>query len=679
MPAESSLLSIATPLGEDVLRLRQASYCEALGQPFQLDAELVSDDEDLSLDDILGQNVTIRLETEDGSRFFNGIVTEFYQKDNLDKNAFYGAVIRPWFWLLSLTENCRIFQEKSYPDIITDVFSELGFSDFENKLTATYTSQDYVVQFNESDINFVSRIMQQEGIFYYFKHINGKHTMVLLDDSASLPDLGEAAFFELEDESKHKGVEGITHWQNHRQIRTSGVSLTSFDFELPSKNLNTVTADPKTASLSSLQKYSYPGKYSERAAGDQYTKILMQKENVSYEQKQMNGNLRSLHGGALFKLVDYAREDQNIQYVITDYSCQMRAEAFMANRSGEDNTFFEFSASAIPANIPYRAQVDTQKPKMTGPQTATVVGKEGEEIWTDKYGRIKVLFHWDRQADADENSSCWIRVSQSLAGKNWGSMYIPRIGQEVLVDFLNGDPDQPIVIGCVYNGSTMPPYPLPANASLTGFKSRSTKGGGGFNEIRFEDKKGEEQIYIHAQHNQDIRINNSRFESVGNDRHLTVKNDKFELVENDKNIEIANDFVTKIGKDSHLLIAGKEIKETEKTLSVKVNGDVSENFGKNHSMQVAKDSFIKGANVCIEASSNITFKVGGSSIAIEAGGITLKSSGDIKIDAGTNATLKAGVNATVDAGANAKLKAGAMGEASAGGVMTVKGTVVKVN
>lgn len=270
-------------------------------------------------------------------------------------------------------------------------------------------------------------------------------------------------------------------------------------------------------------------------------------------------------------------------------------------------------------------------------------------------------------------------MSQSLSGKNWGSIYIPRIGQEVLVDFLNGDPDKPIVIGCVYNGSTMPPYPLPANASLTGFKSRSTKGGDGFNEIRFEDKKGEEQIYTHAQKNHDIRINNSRFETVGNDRHLIVKNDKFELVENDKNEEVGNDYVLKVGKDSHRLVAGKETKETSKTLSVKVEGDVSETFGKNHSLQVGKDSFMQASNICLEASSNITFMVGGSSISIEKGGITLKTSGDITLEASKDVSVKAGANGIFKAGANGTFKAGAMGEVSAGGVMTVKGVMVKIN
>ncbi|GLR71894.1 type VI secretion system Vgr family protein [Agaribacter marinus] len=664
MSGESSLISISTPLGDDVLIFRQAKVKEQLGQPFQIDVELISDDEDVALENILGKNVTIRMETsEDQPRFFNGIVTEFFQKDNKDKNAFYGAVIRPWFWLLTLSEHCRIFQEKSYPDIIKAVFSDLGFSDFEDQLTATYQAKDYVVQFNESDFNFVSRIMQQEGIFYYFKHINGKHSLVLTDDSSSLPDLGQVNFFELEENSKHHGVEGITSWHNHFKVRSGGVSLRSFDFELPTKNLDSVTADPKTASLSSLQRYSYPGKYAERGDGDQYTKLLMQKENAGFEQKSLSGNIRTLYAGAQFSLFDYTREDQNSSYLICGYQCHLRGDALRAEKGNEKLPMFEFNATAIPANIPFRPEQNATKPKMTGPQTATVVGKSGEEIWTDKYGRVKVLFHWDKEAQGDEKSSCWIRVSQSLAGKNWGSIYIPRVGQEVLVEFLNGDPDKPIIIGCVYNGSTMPPYPLPANATMSGIKSRTSKGGGGFNEIRMEDKKGEEQIFVHGKRNIDTRIGHNCFQTIGNDKHLVVKNDHFERIENNQNVEIEGDSVSKVGKDQHFSVIGKDAKSVDSELSLTVKGDVSETFDAGHSMVVKKDSYIKGANICIEAGTNLTLQVGKSFIAIESGGITISSPGKVTVE--SKAAIKVDASATVDI--------------SASGMATLKGSMVKVN
>ena len=671
MPAYERLVAISTPLGDDELLLRKAKVHEELGRPFSIDIELISDDEDISLDDLLGQNVTIRLETDEESRFFNGIITEFFQKENIDRNACYGAVIRPWFWLLTLSENCRVFQEKAYPDIIKEVFDELGFSDYEDQLTGTYTPQEYVVQYNESDFNFVSRIMEQEGIYYYFSHTDGKHSLVMIDDCSVLPDIGEVPYNDVEEGGYEVDVEGIKKWTNYRKLRTGGISLTDFDFITPSKSLAAVTADPKTDSLSTLQKFSYPGKYSERAKGTDYTKILMEKENVNYDEKACEGNFRTLFAGSQFTLIDHHRDDQNDNYLITKFTCTLKSDEFISSSNGENTELFTCKFTAIPTNVVYRPQQTATKPKITGPQTAMVVGKAGEEIWTDKYGRVKVLFHWDRIGEGDEKSSCWIRVSQSWAGKGWGSMQIPRIGQEVLVDFLHGDPDQPIIIGSVYNGSNMPPYELPTNATMSGLKSRSSKGGGGFNEFRMEDKKGEEQIFIQGEKDQEINIKNDCLETIGNDRHLIIKNDQIELVENNRNEEVKADHIEKIGKDRKLTIIGKEEKSVDSTLSLTVTGDVTEVFKANHSMKVTDDSTVKGTNISIEATDKITIKVGGSSIEIESGGIKIVSSGDIELDAGGNIDVKAG--------ANAKIEAGAKGNFEAGGIATIKGSSGNIN
>jgi len=671
MPAQERLVAISTPLGDDELLLRTAKVHEELGRPFSIDVELISDDEDISLDDLIGQNVTIRLETEEDSRFFNGIVTEFFQKENIERTACYGAVIRPWFWLLTLSENCRVFQEKTYPEIIKEVFDELGFSDHEDQLTGTYTPQEYVVQYNESDFNFVSRIMEQEGIYYYFSHTDGKHSLIMIDDCSVLPDMGDVPFNDVEEGGYEVDVEGIKKWENYRKLRTGGISLTDYDFTTPSKSLAAITSDPKTGSLSALQKFSYPGKYSERAKGTDYTKILMEKENVNYDEKSCAGNFRTLFAGSQFALIDHHRDDQNDNYLITKFTCTLKSDEFIATSNGENSELFTCKFTAIPANVVYRPQQTAIKPKMTGPQTAMVVGKNGEEIWTDKYGRVKVLFHWDRVGEGDEKSSCWIRVSQSWAGKGWGSMQIPRIGQEVLVDFLHGDPDQPIIIGSVYNGSTMPPYELPTNATMSGLKSRSSKGGGGFNEFRMEDKKGEEEIFIQGEKDQNINIKNDCFEIIGNDRHLTVKNDQVDLIENNRSEEVKADHIEKIGKDRKLDVVGKEEKSVESTLLLTVTGDVTEVFKANHSMDVTDDSTVKGTNISIEATDKISIKVGGSSIEIESGGIKIVSSGNIELEAGGNIDLKAG--------ANVKVEAGAMGNFEAGGIATIKGSMVNIN
>jgi type VI secretion system secreted protein VgrG len=663
MSGQQGFVSITTPLAGKVLILRQAKYTEQLGMPFEMDVELVSTDESLSFNEILGKNVTVCLETQESSRFFSGIVTGFKQQENLDGNAVYAATVRPWLWLLSLSQHCRIYQQKTYPEIIKSVFDEMGFSDYEDKLTYKYQKQEYVVQYNETDLNFVSRIMQQEGIFYCFKHTDGKHTLSMQDDTASADYLGETPYLELKSQTRHIGAEGITMWENHQQIKTAGFSLSSYDFELPSKNLNATTLDPKVSGLAALQKYAYEGSYSQRADGEHYSKILMEQENATYEQKSFSGNMRTLRAGASFKLSDHQREDQNARYYITQFCCVMRSEELMVQVDTQERAEYEFSARAISSNINFRPVKSAVKPIMQGPQTAMVVGKTKEEIWTDKYGRIKVHFHWDKQSKADELSSCWIRVAQSMAGKNWGSIYIPRVGQEVLVDFLQGDPDQPVVIGCVYNGSSLPPYTLPNYATFSGYKSRSTQNGGQFNELRFDDKQGEEQLFIHAAKNQDIMVNHDCFETIGADRHLTVKQDQFVKIDNNRFEDIGADHIEKIGKDFNLQVAGKEAKEVGGSLSLNVKGDGSENFAANLSINVGDDAYIKAGSIVLEASSNITLQVGSSFISIDKGGIKISSAG----------------NVVVESKANVSLDAGAKAELSAGGPVNIAGATVNIN
>jgi type VI secretion system secreted protein VgrG len=653
MPANERLVAISTPLGDEDLVLRKAEIHEELGRPFTIEAELLSEYEDISLDDILGQSVTIRLETEGESRFFNGIVTEFFQKENIDRTSCYGAIIRPWLWLLSLSENCRVFQEKTYPEIIKAVFDELGFSDHEDQLSGTYTAQEYVVQYNESDFNFVSRIMEQEGIYYYFSHTNGKHSLVLVDDNSVLPDCGDVPYHDVEEDGYQVNLEGIMKWENYRKLRTGGIGLSDFDFTTPYKALDALTADPKTATLAALKKFNYPGKYLERSKGTDYTKMLMEKENVNYDEKSCEGNFRTLFAGSNFTLIDHHRDDQNDNYLIAKFTCSLKSNEYISSSNGDKSELFTCKFTAIPANVVYRPQMTANKPKMTGPQTAMVVGKKGEEIWTDKYGRVKVLFHWDRYGTADEKSSCWIRVSQSWAGKGWGTMQIPRIGQEVLVDFLHGDPDQPIIIGSVYNGSAMPPYALPANATRSGFKTRSSKDGGGFNEFRIEDKKGEEQIFIHAEKNQDIRVKNDQYEWIGNELHINVEKNRFELVkENDHYVvegdslsgvtgDVHNNFDANLNQkttaDENYTIGGDRNQDIGGSESLKAATDIKLEAGGNYGVKGGKNIEIKGVkNINLDAGSTINIKAGSSFISIGPSGINIVGT-SVNINSGGSA------------------------------------------
>ncbi len=302
---------------------------------------------------------------------------------------------------------------------------------------------------------------------------------------------------------------------------------------------------------------------------------------------------------------------------------------------------YSCSFTAIDATQPFRSPRITPKPSISGPQTAMVVGPSGEEIYTDEYGRVKVQFHWDRYSKADENSSCWIRVAQVWAGKNWGAMYIPRIGQEVIVEFLEGDPDQPIITGRVYNDQAMPPYVPKTSPTISTLKSNSSKGGGGFNEIRFEDKKGDEQIFIHAEKNLDVRVKNDRFETVINNRHLHVEKDKFEHVDNNRSETVDADHKEEIGKDRHLNVKGKEAKEITDSMSLTVKGDVIEVFKANHSEQTTSDYYLKAKNVVIEGLDNITLSVGESYIAIESSQIEI-SAPTIKVEGSSMTEIKGG-------------------------------------
>jgi type VI secretion system secreted protein VgrG len=355
---------------------------------------------------------------------------------------------------------------------------------------------------------------------------------------------------------------------------------------------------------------------------------------------------------------------------------------------------FSCTFNAMDAGQPFRPSRITPMPTIAGPQVAVVVGPSGEEIHTDEYGRVKVQFPWDRQGMKDDNSSCWIRVSQNWAGKNWGAMIIPRITQEVIVEFLEGDPDRPIITGRVYNADNMPPYDLPDNKTMSTMKSNSSKEGQGFNEIRFEDKKGEEQIFVHAEKNQDVRVKNDSFEWIGNNRHLVVKKDQIEHVENNRNEKVDADHKEEIGKDRNLKVKGKEAKAVDGSLSLTVGDDVIEVFKKNHSEETTKDYYLKADNIVIEGMTNVTVKVGDSFIAIESGGIKIGTSGDIALEASGNieqtamgdVSLKATGNASVKGTGGLALESTAQAELKApktavkgDGMLELTGGLVKIN
>lgn len=512
-------IAVATTLGEDILLFHAMNGVEELGRPFEFELDLLSDDFAIPFDDVLGKPMAIRVKRDpDEPRFFHGIVSRFALVGQVGELAHYHAIVRPWFWLLTRTTDCRIFQEKSVPDILKQIFKEYGFSDYDIKLNKTYGPWEYCVQYRESDFDFLSRLMEHEGIYYYFRHEAEKHILVVSDAYGAHKRIvgHDKVHYWPPTENVKRDADWIWDWSLSREVRPVKVSLRDFDFKKPQADLTVAASLKREHAKAEFELYDFPGAYIEGADGEEYAKARLEGQQARFETVRGVGNTRGLFPGGLFELEGYPRDDQNREYLVTRTSYELLGDSFGsgANLQGKS---FTVRFSAIDAQIPFRSPHRTPKPIVHGCQTATVVGPSNEEIYTDEFGRVKVHFHWDREDAWDDKSSCWIRVASVWAGTNWGGVHIPRIGQEVIVEFLEGDPDLPIITGRVYNADNMPPYGLPDNKTQSGLKSRSTKGGGGgnFNEMRFEDKKGSEELFMHAEKDWKVHVKNAETETVG--------------------------------------------------------------------------------------------------------------------------------------------------------------------
>jgi type VI secretion system secreted protein VgrG len=646
-------VNIQTPLGEDVLVLSNMSMTEELGRLFSIDVELLSAEENINFDDLLGQNVTITLDLiDDNVRYFNGYISHFAQTANRGAYAVYQATIRPWLWFLTRTSDCRIFQEQTVPEIINAVFSDLGYTDIEEKLSNTYPTWTYCVQYRESDFNFVSRLMEQEGIYYYFKHFENKHILVISDSYASHEPLiyGDQITFYPEDGSAVREEEHCSSWHIGKQIQSGKYVLNDFDFKRPKANLEVNAAISRQHSVSDYEIYDYPGEYIKTDEGDNYVQSRIEELHTQFAQAQGQGSVRRFKTGDLFSLNEYSRDDQNREYLIVSVTHNIQSDAFESTDSRNNGMLYSNHFSCIDSQTPFRPARLTPKPIVQGTQTAIVVGPSGEEIYTDEHAQVKVQFHWDRYGKFDENSSCWIRVSQLWAGKNWGGIHIPRIGQEVIVDFLEGDPDRPIIVGRVYNGEQVPPYGLPANKTQSGIKSRSSKGGSGanFNEIRMEDKKGKEQVYIHAEKNQDNIVENDettfvghdRTEKVGNDETISIGHDRTEDVGNHETIKIGVNRTESVGKNEKITIGNNRSELVVKNETIKIGVNRTESVGNNEKISIGINrSESVGKDEKISIGNNRTESV----------------AKDEKISIGKNRTESVGENETIKIGKNKKL------------------------
>jgi type VI secretion system secreted protein VgrG len=584
------LTKITSPLGPDVLLLKHLGGSDELGRLFEYELQLTSADGAIDLNLLLGKPMSLSLQLADGSkRFFHGLVARCSQGVNRGQFASYQVTLRPWLWLLSRTSDCRIFQNQTIPQIIKQVFRELGFSDFEEALSQPYREWEYCVQYRETSFDFVSRLMEQEGIYYYFRHEQDRHVLVLADAYGAhhtAPGYAAVPYYPPDEQQRER--DHIDDWKLAQQVLPGSLELNDYDFQRPSARINVRSAMPRPHTAGDYPLYDYPGTYVQSQDGEHYARTRIQALQSLHEQIELHGNARGLGSGHLFSLSGFGREDQNREYLIVQARYELSQESLESGGSGE-GAQFSSRLACIAAQQNFRPLPSTRRPIVQGPQTAMVVGPAGEEIWTDQFGRVKVHFYWDRHDQSNENSSCWIRVSQAWAGKNWGSMQIPRIGQEVIVSFLEGDPDRPIITGRVYNAEQTVPYNLPANATQSGMKSRSSKGGSpaNFNEIRMEDKKGAEQLYIHAERNQDIVVEVDESHVVGHDRHKSVGHNETVLIGADriravqlndillvgaaKTDSISGSYLIEVGENLRL-VCGKSVLELNASGQINLTG-----------------------------------------------------------------------------------------------------------
>ncbi len=648
-------VAVKSALGDDVLLFRSMNCSEALGRMYDYRVELRSAKGDIKIADVLGTSMTIVLDLPDGgSRYFNGIVTRFAYRGWREGLAAYEAVLHPALWLLTRSSNCRIFQDKSAIDIVKAVCGDAAYGGLVALdvagLSGTPATRSYCVQYRETDFNFVCRLLEEEGIYYFFRHQDGSHTLVLADSyGAHAPAEGYAAV-QFRDEDRTSGAleESVTRFAPGGEIQPSVYALNDFDFEKASSSAAGGLLVRATIAAAfgqqSYEHYDYPGRYESAGAGSGIARARMEALHGQCEQVDAMGTARGLTTGAFFTLSEHPRDDQNREFLITAADTEIVGSGYGSGHE-RGSTEFRCAFKAVGKEYSYRVPASAQKPVVHGPQTAMVVGKAGEEIWTDKYGRVKVQFHWERDGKADETSSCWVRVQQGWAGKGWGTMFIPRIGMEVVVSFLEGDPDRPLITGCVYNGDSMPPYALPGGQTRSTIKSNSSTGGGGFNEIRFEDKKDSEEIFIQAEKDFNRVVKNNDTLKVGFEK--ADKGDQTIEIKNDRSLDVGHDLNEHVANDHTLTIDNNQ--------AVKITGD--------QKVTVSK-------TIVVEATTSIELKVGSSSIKIEPAKITLRST-QIAIEAEAAMDIKAGAMLNVKSGAPLSVKSDA--------IVTIEGALVKIN
>lgn len=623
---------VDTPLGEDELLLESFSGQELVSTPFRYTLELLSENDAIEADDLLRQPVRVSLRLADGSdRYFHGLVKRFVQLGKSEELVSYEAEVVPWLWFLSLSRDCRVFQEMSVLEVVEAIFGEHSGAEYQISCIQSYPPREYCVQYRESDLNFVTRLLEEEGIYYFFEHAEDGHKLTLVDDPSMVEPCPVQSTYRVAT-SPDAWIEEdvITQIQREHLVNTERVTLRDYDYLQPTNNLEASQGGGEA------EVYDYPGGYSELSEGERYANLLLERQEADYETVRGSSTCRTLATGYSFELTDYYIDAANQSHLVIGSWHTGRGGGY---RSGDPDSSYTNQFQCVPIGVPYRPPARARKPVIQGSQTAVVTGPSGEEIYTDEHGRVKIQFHWDRLGEKDENSSCWVRVSHPWAGKGWGALAIPRIGQEVIVDFLDGDPDRPIITGRVYNQNLTPPFSPEDGGVVSGMKSQTHKGSG-YNEISMDDTAGEEKLAIHAQYDMSTTVLHDDTQTVENDRTITVNGAHTETIKKDTTIEVT------AGKQSNTV--AKEIEVTS-----------------------------EGSSITVEAATQIELKCGASTLL-------MKSDGSIKLE-GVSIAIEGAAKVAVH-GATVSSAADTVHETKGANVMSngsatniVKGGMVMLN
>lgn len=618
------------------LKIFELSGQQILSAPYEFMARFVCGIPDLDLSQLTKQAAIITLSYKNESRYFHGMIKDAVMMGENGQSYVYAITLVPKLWFLNYRTNCRIYQHKSVPQIITQLLDEAGLKvdDYAFHLKEHYAELNYTVQFNESDFAFISRLLEREGIHYHFIHQHDKHVLVFADINESLPliDTENGTNIELR---PHNGLQSDSStcdtFSCGTRVGFDHAAHIGFDLAKPANALKHVQF---LNDSEFLEHYSFHDhlSFQDAEAGQHYIDQSLQAFKAQTAFGQCKNDVIHMEPGHRFDLNNHLRPDFNQRYLIHSVKFSVRQYASLEEFASTEIGFHYHNTSAfIPDNVRFKSPQITPKPALDYQEGVFVTGPKGDEIYTDKYSRIKVQFPWDREGQNDENTSCWLPVSQSWAGKQWGKIHIPRIGHEVLVSFINGDPDQPVVVGSLYNAVNRPPYALPKHKTRSTTKTNSSPGSKGFNEIRFEDKKGQEQIAVFAEKDIDNRVKNDRREHIEHDRHLIVEKERFEHIKNNKHLIIDNDQHIEIGQDAHLSVS-----QTHHT-----------RVGQDFYLDAGNEIHIKAGNKLVfDAGEMLSMTAGGSVMKSDAGGIGFNGS-TIRINEGGSPGTGSGANPVV--------------------------------